>query len=83
MIITTLFTLIRAVGLSSVNINSALLTRVTSIILLGSFLISYNGTNIQYIDSGISLYSGLFEVTSVSQSRDRIMFLVGSIIILG
>lgn len=83
MVIMGLFSLITAVALPSVNIISILLTRVTSIILILAFLLSYNRTDIQYVDSGIGLYSGLFDVTSVSQCTDSLIFRVGSIIILG
>ncbi len=83
MLILAIFSLMTAVALPSVKITPLLLTRVTSIALLYAAALSFNGTYIQAIGSGLGIYSGLFQVTSVSQSIDTLIFLVGAIILLG
>lgn len=83
MLILAIFSLMTAVALPSVKISPLLLTRVTSIALLYAAALSFNGTYIEAIGSGIGIYSGLFQVTSVSQSVDTFIFLVGALILLG
>jgi NADH-ubiquinone oxidoreductase chain 2 len=83
MLILAIFSLITAVALPSVKISPLLLTRVTSIILLYAGALSFNGRYIQAIGSGVGIYSGLFQVTSVSQYIDRLIFVIGAIILIG
>jgi NADH-ubiquinone oxidoreductase chain 2 len=82
MLVLAIFSLMTAVALPAVKISPILLTRVTSIALLYSAALSFNATYIQAIGSGVGIYSGLFQVTSVSQSIDTLIFLVGAIILL-
>lgn len=83
MLILAIFSLMTAVAFPAVKITPLLLTRVTSIAILYAAALSFNGTYIQAIGSGVGIYSGLFQVTSVSQSFDGFIFLVGAIILLG
>lgn len=83
MLIVAIFSLMTAVALPAVKITPLLLTRVTSIALLYAAALSYNGTYIQAIGSGVGLYSGLFQVTSVSQYIDTFIYVVGAIILIG
>ena len=83
MLILAIFSLITAVALPNVKISPLLLTRITAIALLYAAALSFNGTYIQAIGSGVGIYSGLFQVTSVSQSIDTMIFLVGAVILLG
>jgi NADH-ubiquinone oxidoreductase chain 2 len=82
MLVLGIFSLMTAVALPNVNISPILLTRVASIVLLYAAALSFNALDIQAIGSGISIYSGLFQVTSVSQSMDVFIFLAGAIILL-
>jgi NADH-ubiquinone oxidoreductase chain 2 len=82
MLVLGIFSLMTAVALPNVNISPVLLTRVASIVLLYSAALSYNAIDIQAIGSGVSIYSGLFQVTTVSQSFDTFIFIVGSLILL-
>jgi NADH-ubiquinone oxidoreductase chain 2 len=59
-----------------------LLTRITSIILLFSAAISFNGLYVQAIGSGLGLYSGLFHVTTVTQGMEIFLYVAGRIILL-
>lgn len=58
------------------------LTRITSIILLFSAAISFNRLYVQAIGSGLGLYSGLFHVTTVTQSMEMFLYIVGAFILL-
>ena len=82
MLIFGLITLIIAIALSSSKITPILFTRVTSIILLYSAVLSFGALQHQAIGSGVGLYSGLFQVTAVSQSMDTFIFLIGAIILV-
>ena len=82
MLLVGIFSLITAVALPSVKVSPILLTRVASIVLLYSAALSFNAMYIQAIGSGVGIYSGLFQVTSVSQSFDTFIFLVGAMILL-
>lgn len=82
MLVLGIFSLMTAVALPNVNISPILLTRVASIVLLYAAALSYNALDIQAIGSGVSIYSGLFQVTSVSLSVDTFIFLAGAIILL-
>ena len=94
MVIISLMILIIAIALrpytNSNNINlqfvsgisPILITRLTSIIFLFSGALAYNALYIQSIGSGLSIYSGLFQVTSLSQSFDIIIFILGALILI-
>jgi NADH-ubiquinone oxidoreductase chain 2 len=51
-----------AVALPNVKITPLLLTRVTAIALLYAAALSFNGTYIDSIGSGVGIYSGLFKL---------------------
>jgi NADH-ubiquinone oxidoreductase chain 2 len=80
---TRLFSLITAVALPAIHINSLSLLRVTSLTFLFGRILRINGRYIESIGSGVGIYSGLFEVTSITQSIDILIFRVGRIIIAG
>lgn len=82
MLILAIFSLITAVALPSVKISPMQFLRITSITLLMTAMLSYNATQIQAIGSGVSVYNGLFQVTSVSQSIDTFIFVVGAVILV-
>jgi NADH-ubiquinone oxidoreductase chain 2 len=82
MLVLGIFSLMMAVALPTVKISPLLLTRVTSIILLYAAALSFNAMYIQAIGSGLGLYSGLFQVTSVSQAIDAFIFTIGAVILL-
>ncbi len=64
------------------GISPILITRLTSIVFLFSGALSYNALYIQSIGSGLSIYSGLFHVTVLSQSFDIILFILASLILI-
>lgn len=83
MLILAIFSLMTAVALPNVKISPLLLIRVTAIALIYAAALSFNGSYIQAIESGVGIYSGLFQVTSLSQFMDTFIFLVGAVILLG
>jgi NADH-ubiquinone oxidoreductase chain 2 len=82
MLVLAIFSLLTAVALPNIKISPILFTRVASIVLLYAAALSYNSLDIQAIGTGVSIYSGLFQVTSISQSMDTFIFLVGRMILL-
>ncbi|GAB2652391.1 NADH-quinone oxidoreductase subunit NuoN [Prescottella soli] len=82
MLVTSLFIIMMAVALSNTSINPILLTRMCSLVLLYTAALSYNALDLQGIGEGVSIYSGLFQVTSVSQSVDTFIFIIGAMILV-
>jgi NADH-ubiquinone oxidoreductase chain 2 len=64
------------------GISPILFTRLTSIVFLISGALAYNALYIQSIGSGLSIYSGLFQVTVLSQSFDLFIFTLASLILI-
>ena len=64
------------------GISPLIISRLTSIVFLFSGALAYNALYIQSIGSGLSLYSGLFQVTVLSQSFDLIIFILASLILI-
>jgi len=84
MVIMSLMILIIAIALTPFKggISPILFTRLTSIVFLFSGALSYNALYIQSIGSGLSIYSGLFQVTVLSQSFDILVFVLASLILI-
>ena len=82
MLVLGIFSLIMAVALPNVNISSTLITRAACIVLLYAARLSFNMLYIIFIGSGISIYSGLFQVNSVTQFIDIFIYVIGAIILL-
>ena len=64
------------------GISPILFTRLASIVFIFSGALSYNALYIQSIGSGISIYSGLFHVTVLSQSFDLIIYILAGLILI-
>ena len=73
-----------AIALPSINkmISPILYTRISSIVFIYAGALSFNALYIQSIGSGIGIYSGLFQVTTVSQLIDTFIFIIGSLILI-
>ena len=72
MIFLSILILIVAIALPSVDkqITPILYIRISSIVFIYAGALSFNALYIQSIGSGIGIYSGLFQVTTVSQLLD-------------
>ena len=84
MIFLSILILIVAIALPSINqnIRSILYVRISSIIFIYAGALALNAFYIQSIGSGIGVYSGLFQVTSISQILDFFILLIGSLILI-
>jgi NADH-ubiquinone oxidoreductase chain 2 len=82
MLIVGLIAQLLAIPLLSAHITPILLVRVTSIVLLYSAALAYNNLYPEAIGAGLSVYSGLFTVTTVTQGMEILLYLVGALIML-
>ena len=82
MLFISIICIIIAVALPTVKISPLLLTRVTSIILLYAGALSFNSLYSQGIGSGLGIYSGLFQVTFLSQSVETFIYIMAAIVII-
>ena len=84
MIFLSILILIVAIALPSINqnIRSILYVRISSIIFIYAGALAFNAFYIQSIGSGIGIYSGLFQVTTISQCLDVLILLIGSLILI-
>lgn len=88
MLVITLLSLLIAVPLSSsrpagqVAISPVQLTRATSVTFFFAAALSFNAYYVATLGSGVSLYSGLFHVSTVSMAIECFIFVVGGLILL-
>ena len=84
MVILTICLIILSISLSFIknNLNSSLIRRISAISFINAGVLICNTFNIQKIGSGIGLYSGLFQVTFLSNSISFFLLLVSAILIL-
>jgi NADH-ubiquinone oxidoreductase chain 2 len=84
MIFLSILILIVAKALPSCNTNLSpiLFTRISAIIFIYAGVLSFNSLYIQSIGSGIGIYSGLFNVTTVSQFIEVFLLIIGSLILI-
>jgi len=83
MLFSSILILIVAKALPLIKISSIHFTRISAIILLLSGILSFNILYIQSIGSGIGIYSGLFQITNISQTIELFLLIIGSIILIG
>jgi NADH-ubiquinone oxidoreductase chain 2 len=84
MIFISILTLIVAKALPSLNskLSSVYFTRISAIVFIYAGVLSFNTLYIQSIGSGIGIYSGLFQVTVISQFIEVFLLFIGSIILI-
>ena len=84
MIFISILIIIVAIALPSLKqqLSPILLLRISTIIMIYAGALSLNAFYIQSIGSGIGIYSGLFQVTSVSQQLDIFLLVIGSLILI-
>jgi NADH-ubiquinone oxidoreductase chain 2 len=82
MLVISLISLLIAIPLSSSKISPVQLTRVTSVTFFFAAALSFNAYYVTTIGSGVSLYSGLFHVSTVSMAIEFFIFFVGGLILL-
>ena len=87
MLILSIFSLLIAIALSGSGPNASRispkqLVRVTSISLLYAAALSFNASYISFLGSGVSIFSGLFQATSLSLVFETFIFSVAALILL-
>jgi NADH-ubiquinone oxidoreductase chain 2 len=55
--------------------------RMAIIILLFAAALSYNGLSTECVGSGVSIFSGLYQVTTISQGMDLFIYLVAALVL--
>lgn len=83
MLFTSLLTLIVAIPINAYRITSHTYVRVTVIVFVYSALLAFNTFYIESIRSGISIYSGLFQITTISQRIEIFIYITGIFILFG
>ena len=83
MIFTSILIIIVAMALPSLNksISPNLLVRISSIVFILAGVLAFNTFYIQSIGSGIGIYSGLFQVNTISQYMDIFTLIIGCLIL--
>src|SRR3954466_7279851 len=82
MVLISLLTLTLTIGLLSSKITSLHLNRVAIIVLLLSGVLAYHSMWLGQLGSGVGIFNGLFQVTSLSNGIDQIIYIVASLILL-
>lgn len=78
-----LISLLVAIPVFSYRITPNLFNRITSVVLIYSALLAFNGLHIESLASGVGIYSGLFHVTTVSVAIEGFLLFTGAVILLG
>ena len=83
MLLISIFILIMAIAINYKHIlNSYLFIRISFIIFALTGVICLNSLYIQSIGSGMGIYSGLFQITSITQYFDLFISILGGLIFL-
>nr|YP_009690440.1 NADH dehydrogenase subunit 2 [Schizopora paradoxa]QEG57220.1 NADH dehydrogenase subunit 2 [Schizopora paradoxa] len=84
MILISILIFIVAMALPFFNrqVSPVLVTRLATIVLIYSGALAFNAFYIQSIGSGIGLYSGLFQVTTITQHLDIFLLIIGGLILI-
>lgn len=82
MILTFLILLLFSNGLTNRPDTSILYSRIGILIVLYSILSSYNTFFITYLEKGIGLYGGLFNITAITHTFQIFILLISGIILL-
>jgi NADH-ubiquinone oxidoreductase chain 2 len=82
MVLFGVLTMILAIALFSLRISAIYFNRITIILLFFSALLSYNSLYIDNIGSGVGVFGGLFQVTTITQSIDVFIYLLGALVLL-
>lgn len=82
MLFSSILILIVAKALPLIRISNIHFIRISAIILLLSGILSLNILYIQSIGSGIGIYSGLFQITNISQTIELFFLIIGFIILM-
>jgi NADH-ubiquinone oxidoreductase chain 2 len=82
MIIITIITLIVAIALPTTKISPLQFARLSAISFLFSAFLSFNAFDIESLGSGIGIFSGLYQVSPVTQSIETFIYIIASFILV-
>ena len=82
MVLFSVLTMIVAIALFSLRISAINFNRIAMIVLLYSGLLAYNTIYTDLVGSGIGVFSGLFQITAITQSMDVFIYLMGALVLL-
>ncbi len=71
-----------AIPLFSYSITPLLFTRLTSLLLLYSALLSFHSLYVESVASGVGIYSGLFHITQLSLGMEGFLLCTGALLLL-
>jgi len=81
MLIITIFTFILGISLGS-QISPIQYTRLAALSLVLSAALSFNVLYTESLGAGVGMSTGLFQVSSLSQSTETFIFVVASLILI-
>jgi NADH-ubiquinone oxidoreductase chain 2 len=82
MVLFSVLTMIVAIALFSLRISAINFNRITIIVLFYSGFLAYNTIYADLVGSGIGVFSGLFQITTITQSIDVFICLMGALVLL-
>jgi NADH-ubiquinone oxidoreductase chain 2 len=82
MVVLSILIIIVSIALSSLWITAIYFNRIAIILLLYSGVLAYNTLSTESIGSGVGVFGGLFEVTTITQSVEIFIYLVGALVLL-
>src|SRR4051812_12635033 len=82
MVILSISFLILSIAFSSLRITAIYFNRIAIILLLYSGVLAYNTLETGLVGSGVGVFGGLFQVTTITQSMDVFIYLVGALVLL-
>ena len=65
------------------SLSPVILSRISAIVFIYAGVLAFNTFYIQAIGSGIGIYSGFFQVSTVSQLFDIFLFFIAGLILIG
>jgi|SwirhirootsSR3_FD_contig_81_1352853_length_1900_multi_6_in_0_out_0_1 NADH-ubiquinone oxidoreductase chain 2 len=82
MVLISILIMILVIALSSLRITAIYFNRIAIILLLYSGVLAYNTLYTGPVGSGVGVFGGLFQVTTITQSMDVFIYLVGALVLL-
>src|ERR1700748_3602531 len=82
MVILFISIMILSIAFSSLRITAIYFNRIAIILLLYSGVLAYNTLYTGLVGSGVGVFGGLFQVTTLTQSMDVFIYLVGALVLL-
>lgn len=82
MVLISILIIISAIIAPSLRITAIYFNRIAIILLLYSAVLAYNTLYTGLVSSGVGVFDGLFQVTTITQSMDIFMYLIGALVLL-